>query len=357
MKTVQFEYHDTESDAPQASVPDVVKFTNDTGKKPDKLSLKYESATPGTFYWKMLVALYGLASKSPVQIYRPDWFYIESDGSKERYDRSHSLVATAEQGRLKLAVVTYIDGWDVTPVDWRPEASSGLMTVDTEEFAQQLLSGAREYRRRHSDPDSGIDRFVSLLIDEIEERWPQGERDKSLTHSAADIPGSMIHTYLYDCLYPDDSFSYLLQYNGIIEAEIQRLQSDAADPDEVGTRYQTLLSHESKPVQRATALALRNNPDERANEWLLSRRWTDIPAVVVPSLEAAAEFPNDGVRDALIETISFSSHPEVRKTAVELLQPYSDNEALNALEKTAETDDDETVRESAQSVLDSIAPD
>jgi|GEM_PF-1868050 hypothetical protein len=354
MKTVQFEYHDTEPDGPQNSVPTLVRFVNDTDGEPDRLSLKYESATPGTFYWKMLVALYGLASQSPVQIYRPDWFYIESGGSEERYDRSHSLIATVDKGRLKLAVVTYVDGWDVAPVDWRPDASKETLTVDFVEFAQQLMNGAREYRSRHSDPQSRMDTFVSLLLDEITERYPRDQWDESLTHSPADTPESMVHTYLYDCQYPDESFSHLLQCNGAVEAEVKRLQSAESDADEIGTRYQTLLSHESKTVQRATALALRDNPDERAKEWLLARRWTDIPVVVIPSLEAAAKFPSDAVRDSLIETVNFSSHPEIRQAAVELLKPYPNDETVSALETFAEEDDDDTVRETAQSVLDSI---
>ncbi|GGM53335.1 HEAT repeat domain-containing protein [Haloarcula argentinensis] len=354
MKTVQFEYHDTEADDLQSSTPSMIRFVNDTGGGPDELSLKYESATPGTFYWKMLVALYGLTSQSPVQIYRPDWFYIQFSGNEECYGRSHSLIATADKGCLKLAVVTYVDGWDVAPVDWRPEELKEIVTVDLGEFAQQLISSAREYRSHHSDPESSMDTFVSLLIDEVEERYSQDGCDDSITHAPVDMPDSMIHTYLYDCPYPDESFSYLLQCNGTIEAEVKRLRDNELDADEIGMRYQTLLSHESETVQRATAVALRNNPDERAKEWLLARRWTDIPAIVIPSLEAAAEFPSDEVRDILVETISFSSHPEIRHAAVELLKQYPDDETISALEKFAEVDDDETVRETAQSVLATI---
>jgi len=111
----------------------------------------------------------------------------------------------------------------------------------------------------------------------------------------------------------------------------------------------------SEHIKQATVKELAARPDEQAKESLLATRWRDQPQLVQPALHGAAKLGGEDVRDALCETIGFSSHPEIRQTAIELLGDYPDDKTRETLASVAKDDEDETVRETATQVLSALS--
>jgi len=350
---VQFEYGRDAEDGSESETPLSVTFINQAQTGVDSFRLSYESPSAVPIYRDFLRSVYGVAGDYPFQVRRPDWITVERDGIRNQYDRTYSLVASANDGRIEIAIVDYIDEpSSVVPHEWRPGGFIATVTVPVDEYVEQIVTAAERYISRATESErlNPDERVVRLLDDAKAVRNAvREERSLDQFRLAPDSPG--VQSYLYDNSFTDTSISYFLVERGVVREEMHRLRERE---NSVSEKYQKLLSHDSRLIQKAVAEILEERPDERAKEWLLGRRWTERPEIVRPALRAGAHFDDEDVRDALCETVDFSSHADIRATAVELLGDYPDGETVDVLESLVEDDADETVRTAARETLSRI---
>lgn len=357
MESVEFRFadRDTESaDADGSPMPREIALVNQIDAGAERLRLVYDSTAPGTFHRKLLGTLYAVAGDYSFRIRRPRWLYVtpHSGEDEKRYPPRYSVVADPDGEFIQVAMAEDADGRDTVPAQWRPESSRTTVTVRTDEYVEEVVTSAEAFVEQEENEGETVRDRIRFLLDDAREirEAIRTEGDATGFRLAPESP--KVQPYLYENHFTEPSVSYFLVQTGVVRAEVDRLRGRDTD---VGAKYQALLSHESRTIQRAAANALEQHPDERAKEWLLLRRWVDRPEIVPVALRAAAQFQGEDVREALYETIDFSDRSEIRKTAVELLVEYPDEETVDILEEVAESDQDGSVREAARSVLDTIS--
>lgn len=358
MKSVHFQFGSQDEDAEEMTgiedtMPNEVVFTNNTTDGVDELRLIYDYPAPISLYRSFLSSVYGFVGGYATQLRQPSWIRSVVDNRSETFDRKHTPIVRETEGQVEIAVVDYIDDLsEPVPIEWQANNANEIITVEVTGYIESVIDASREYIiMARDEEDIEPDERVLHFLEDAQSILSHLERTGELSSFKFDSDSPPIQEYLYESPFVDSSLSYYIVESGIIRDEIHRLQKQS---EQASQRYKQLLSHKSEQIQAETATVLESNPDERANEWLLARRWTDIPEIVVPSLRAAANFQSEEVHTALLETLSFSEHAEIRRTAVELLKAYPNEKTVMRLEEIVEEDEDETVRETAQSVLNSI---
>jgi hypothetical protein len=358
MSSVHFQFDERAEDAKEMTgmsgvMPEEVIFTNLDEGNVDKLRLIYDYPAPISLYRTFLGSVYGLAGGYPTQLSRPSWIRLEKNDCTEKFDRKYTPLIRRKGGQVEITVVDYIDEpSEPVPVEWRPDISSPIVSVNLTEYIDAIIDASQEHLSVVKKQENAeLDERIIHFLEDIKTIRYHLESEGDLSEFHIDPGTPRVQEYLYEKPFVDVSLSYFLVEVGVIRDEIRRLQKQADQPSE---KYKQLLSHESKRIQQEAATALISNPDERAIEWLLARRWTDVPDIVVPSFQAVANFQSDDLHTALLETLDFSNHAKIRRAAVKLLEEYPDEQTINKLEEIADGDDDQTVRETARSVLDSI---
>lgn len=357
MKSVQMQCDIDRGSIPQKNVdisifkPEEVLFANVADRGSDSLLLEYESSYPVNFFRDFLASIYAISGGYCFQIHRPKWFIVDSEMGEVRYDSKYSIVAYPRDNTLEIALVDYIDEpSDVVPVQWRTDSLIATVSIRTDEYVAAVIDVAEVFvNHLEESAEVEVDQRILTFLQDAKAIKNCIDQTGDATQYRLQPDSERVQVYLYDNMFTDVSLTHFLIKTGVVRAEVERLHT--LGDEDASKKYKTLLSHDSRQIQQEVAEVLAEQPDERALEWLLGRRWTDRPEIVEPALRGAAKIGGQDVRDALCDEVDFSSHAQLRLLAVELLADYADETTIETLETVATEDEDDDVRAGAREVL------
>jgi hypothetical protein len=248
---------------------------------------------------------------------------------------------------------------DLSDIELNYVLSIGGIVLEKGDLATSLYEASREYKRLceqaagNEEAGSGAvnDGFLTLYagLEEIVSHY----RDRGTLRDFRHTPeGEFVQRCLYHEPTKSSDIGAYLTHKGIIRDEISRIQQNVGDDQIASEMYDDLLTHVSQTIRAGSAVALAENPDERAREALHKTRWTEYTDVVPHSVRALVELGGDDVRRGLLELLDFSEEEPIRKAAVEGLATFDDEDVRNALrEIEADADEYESPRRTARDSL------
>ncbi|WP_256392928.1 HEAT repeat domain-containing protein [Natronoarchaeum rubrum] len=317
----------------------------------DRIQLQYEDLA-SVFVREMLTTLYGLAAARVFTLPSPRTVVVERGGNSFRHNTTYPPLAKPSQDTVVIAITE-----DDVRTDehgrpaWEPSHLSATVEVNVEHFVSSIVAAADEYVSlvRKCWPDEWRDERLVTLLDDGRSIRNYVEKHGSATGFELNPDSDRVQQYLYHAEYEESALSRFLVETGTLREIVGQLRE--RDGQDVETKYEMLLSHQSDIIKRGVLQSLKKYPDDRAKQQLINQRWADDPEIVPLALGAAAQSGGADVRDALLDTLEFSNEPRIRETAVNELATYIDDDVADTLAIIAEEDDTERVRAAARRVL------